>query len=357
MLRKSVTRGRSRRGAAFTLVELLVVVSIIALLIAILLPSLKKARQAAKRVACNANVRSIAQAGLTYASDDRQELSIPIGPGDGDVSKTDSYTSYVGFGGKSGLGPDKNANTSVFGGSPLYRMGAPHRPLNMIMFKGEVGGPTKGSGGRGGSGAEDWTQDSQLNLEVYHCPGDSGSFPGMHQKGWKDAAISGYDYFGTSYAANPLYVGFGTGSKLSSNAIYARPMSRVPSPSDTVMYWEYAARYAPFAKNSEEYNQSGCQWGTLPFWVYTAYGHHDQPYHFNVAFGDGHSTWVKIKGSGLLDDSRIASVNRCIVVRGLGWRVDTLPAEPVETHKIWGGSGVSTRDGDSGNSMWDIVEK
>jgi prepilin-type N-terminal cleavage/methylation domain-containing protein/prepilin-type processing-associated H-X9-DG protein len=56
---------------AFTLVELLVVIGIIALLIAILLPALAKARSSARTVACASNLRSIVQGMHLYATQNK----------------------------------------------------------------------------------------------------------------------------------------------------------------------------------------------------------------------------------------------------------------------------------------------
>jgi prepilin-type processing-associated H-X9-DG protein/prepilin-type N-terminal cleavage/methylation domain-containing protein len=65
---------RSKSRSAFTLVELLVVIGIIALLISILLPSLNAARQVAQSTKCAANLKQISLAFILYANDNHGYL-------------------------------------------------------------------------------------------------------------------------------------------------------------------------------------------------------------------------------------------------------------------------------------------
>jgi len=67
---------RRRHDRGFTLIELLVVIAIIALLIGILLPSLGKAREAAKTVLCASNQRQLSIAMELYRDDHKRWGSI-----------------------------------------------------------------------------------------------------------------------------------------------------------------------------------------------------------------------------------------------------------------------------------------
>lgn len=112
-LRTSIRRGKS----GFTLIELLVVVAIIALLISILLPSLQKAREQAKRVMCGSNMGQLARAANLYAEENRGVL--PTAAHDPNDAALTKATIIGGVGASSptlpdmqgGLGTNDQSNT------------------------------------------------------------------------------------------------------------------------------------------------------------------------------------------------------------------------------------------------------
>jgi prepilin-type processing-associated H-X9-DG protein len=248
-------------------------------------------------------------------------------------------------------------------------MNAAKRPLNAILYKSGISAPQATIGGY--SQSVDWSPDAELDLGLFRCPADKG-FTGMHHAGWQAKGNSSYDHYGTSYAANPLFVGIpGAGQPLDSNSMYSRPQSRVPNPTNTVMYWENAARFAFFATNDitngGEYIQttggaSSCYW-PYPEGDFVARGHHGREWQFNVAFGDGHASFIRIKGSGFVDigdhnmpQSCQNGTCNCIIVRGLDWQLDTLPADLVDTTKVRQGQDTGAISGSSGaSSDFDIV--
>src|SRR6476646_5638693 len=66
-----------RRCRAFTLVELLVVVGIIAVLIAILMPALGRAREQGNRIKCLSNMRQIGMAFQSYMNENKLHFPDP----------------------------------------------------------------------------------------------------------------------------------------------------------------------------------------------------------------------------------------------------------------------------------------
>jgi prepilin-type processing-associated H-X9-DG protein/prepilin-type N-terminal cleavage/methylation domain-containing protein len=89
---------------AFTLMELLVVISVIALLLAILMPVLNKSRQGARAVACSARMRQIGLASVMYVQDHDGQFarSSHSASACGCLRWGPAFMPYLGFGGYQG---------------------------------------------------------------------------------------------------------------------------------------------------------------------------------------------------------------------------------------------------------------
>ena len=89
-----------RRAAAFTLIELLVVIAIIAILMAILIPTLHRAREQGQRAACLSNLKQLTMAWILYADDNDNKIvhGCTGGPGDSPIPQDeDGWVHWAGY--------------------------------------------------------------------------------------------------------------------------------------------------------------------------------------------------------------------------------------------------------------------
>jgi len=87
---------RRRRG--FTLIEVLVVVAIIALLIAILLPSLARAKELSRRTICLHNTKMLGQCWQIYHTENKGEFLSGVAaanPNDGTTAADETYPNWL----------------------------------------------------------------------------------------------------------------------------------------------------------------------------------------------------------------------------------------------------------------------
>ncbi len=250
LLRKSSNCRRTRHtGAGFTLVELLVVVSVIALLIAILLPSLKKARAQAKSVKCRTNLRQISLAWQDYVVDH-------------DGRFLQGFNSNINFGGRQGNGG------AYYGGTDPQEWPKPSvchspvpKPLNPYLGLPET----------------TWN-----GAEEFHCPADRGS---------ARRGPTFFSFYGNSYVTNPMLI--------DQEQIY------VPSSPDyecrAPLLEAVNERLAGISISKVTSNPAKLlllgDSGWAMEYLYNIRERiewHDKPFWHNVAFLDGHAEFVKV---------------------------------------------------------------
>jgi prepilin-type N-terminal cleavage/methylation domain-containing protein len=127
---------------AFTLVELLVVISIIAMLLAILMPSLQKARMQGQRVVCGSNTKTLIYAMLLYTNENKQAFP--------NFSKDSEYVAdFYAMWGRKGNGPG------------VYSYGADKRPFNNYLGKFKADDEVKACMDPSDKGDPTWNNKSQ----------------------------------------------------------------------------------------------------------------------------------------------------------------------------------------------------
>jgi prepilin-type N-terminal cleavage/methylation domain-containing protein len=128
-LARLITQDSPRRGA-FTLIELLVVIAIIAILAAMLLPTLVGSQERARRTACTSNLRQLLIATHLYAGD--HDERVPVGVSDtGDeyppLIPTNTWRAFIEYAG----------NKNVIGcpglPKPFQPGGYPYDPYGYVM--------------------------------------------------------------------------------------------------------------------------------------------------------------------------------------------------------------------------------
>jgi type II secretory pathway pseudopilin PulG len=218
------------------LIELLVVIAIIAILAALLLPALARAKEKAQAIQCLSNIRQVGMASSLYLGDYNDRYP-PAKTKNGTLTQL----SWVG-------------NTGLK--SPYSSLTAEERWLSEYLVKAAP----------------------EARVEVARCPSDKKSYLGTGNSGYQD--------FGSSYLANLNFTFINQIYSLSTSPNDADAksikVSEVAKPSRFVVFTSWGAYWVGW----HHWDVS-----TEPRFAYLMW--HWKSYRWNTLFGDGHSSMIK----------------------------------------------------------------
>ena len=173
-----------RARGAFTLVELLVVIAIIGILVALLLPAVQAAREAARRMSCSNNIKNIGLACINF-SDTSKHLPVSIGQWAEDSNR--AKTKWLGpDGGKMALkngGPGYNGKGWIVDILPAMEEQAAFDTISQAL-KASPGNYVCRPSSGGGMGLPALRNIIATQPSWLSCPSDGSAKPSLEQYYW-----------------------------------------------------------------------------------------------------------------------------------------------------------------------------